>query len=108
VAEAPLSRPEAPPPPLQVPDSDSDDSEVEMLSARGNKRPTTDSSEEEDEFPSVKFRRGEPLPSDDELGGDGNDSGSDEGPDLEEDWSMMGAELERELGDELERELGDE
>ncbi|XP_037084771.1 RNA polymerase II subunit A C-terminal domain phosphatase-like [Pollicipes pollicipes] len=80
-------------------DADDDDEAAGGSCARAAKRPAReDEDSSEDESPSVRFRRGEPLPSDDELGGDGNDS--DGGPDLEEDWSMMGAELERELGGE--------
>lgn len=48
----------------------------------------------------MKFRRGEPLPSDLDLGDDSQDTpGSDEGVDDVDDgeWNMMGAALEREF-----------
>lgn len=106
--EPPPARPDTPVPPAPG-DGDSsggeddefDEDELGVSQGSGCgavKRRRSDEDSSEDESPSVKFRRGEPLPSDDELGGDGNDS--DGGPDLEEDWSMMGAELERELGGE--------
>lgn len=52
-----------------------------------------------DEDPSVKFRRGEELPSDLEIGQDSNSEGSAEAPDEidDGDWNMMGAALEREF-----------
>ncbi|KAF0295074.1 RNA polymerase II subunit A C-terminal domain phosphatase [Amphibalanus amphitrite] len=120
--ETPPPRPEAPaPPPPDDSDSERSDDDGAGVSSAAHRAPSEDGSSgdeshpaatgrgakrrasdggdsSEDESPSVKFRRGEPLPSDDELGGDGNDSDGN-GPDLEEDWSMMGAELERELGD---------
>lgn len=51
-----------------------------------------------DEFPSTKFRRGEKLDSDLDLG-DSNSDGSVDPPDEIEDgeWNMMGAALEREF-----------
>jgi RNA polymerase II subunit A-like phosphatase len=54
-------------------------------------------SDEEDEIPSTKFRRGEALPSDLEFEDDS--CGSDEPPDEidDGDWNMMGAALEREF-----------
>jgi RNA polymerase II subunit A-like phosphatase len=53
--------------------------------------------DDEDEMPSTKFRRGEALPSDLELGDDS--CGSDDPPDEIDDgeWNMMGAALEREF-----------
>uniref|UniRef100_A0A182N813 RNA polymerase II subunit A C-terminal domain phosphatase n=1 Tax=Anopheles dirus TaxID=7168 RepID=A0A182N813_9DIPT len=58
---------------------------------------TNASSEDDDESPSTKFRRGEDLPSDLELGS--NSEGSDEPIDDVDDgdWNMMGAALEREF-----------
>lgn len=51
-----------------------------------------------DEFPSTKFRRGENLDSDMDIG-DSNSEGSIEPPDEVDDgeWNMMGAALEREF-----------
>ncbi|XP_018803973.1 PREDICTED: RNA polymerase II subunit A C-terminal domain phosphatase isoform X1 [Bactrocera latifrons] len=54
--------------------------------------------DDDDESPSTKFRRGEKLPSDLEMGSDsddgshGNDDSGDDG-----EWNMMGAALEREF-----------
>lgn len=58
---------------------------------------TNASSEDEDESPSAKFRRGENLPSDLDMGS--NSEGSDEPIDDVDDgdWNMMGAALEREF-----------
>uniref|UniRef100_A0AAG5D5R0 RNA polymerase II subunit A C-terminal domain phosphatase n=1 Tax=Anopheles atroparvus TaxID=41427 RepID=A0AAG5D5R0_ANOAO len=58
---------------------------------------TNASSDDEDESPSVKFRRGEDLPSDLDMGS--NSEGSDEPIDEADDgdWNMMGAALEREF-----------
>lgn len=55
--------------------------------------------ESEDEFPSTKFRRGEPLSSDLDFGQDSNSEGSVEAPDEIDDveWNSMGAALEREF-----------
>ncbi|XP_061389542.1 RNA polymerase II subunit A C-terminal domain phosphatase [Musca vetustissima] len=56
--------------------------------------------EEEEEMPSEKFRRGEDLPSDLDIGNsDSNDGSDDNNPDEEDDgdWNMMGAALEREF-----------
>lgn len=52
-----------------------------------------------DEFPSTKFRRGEQLGSDLDIGQDSNSEGSVEPPDEVDDgeWNMMGAALEREF-----------
>ncbi|EDW92560.1 RNA polymerase II subunit A C-terminal domain phosphatase [Drosophila yakuba] len=52
--------------------------------------------DDDDEMPSAKFRRGEDLPSDLELGSDSN---SEKDPEDEDDgeWNMMGAALEREF-----------
>ncbi|XP_063238173.1 RNA polymerase II subunit A C-terminal domain phosphatase isoform X2 [Bacillus rossius redtenbacheri] len=69
----------------------------------GRKRPAremaTESDDEEEESPSAKFRRGEALPSDLDLGTEENSEGSegplDSGDDGE--WNMMGAALEREF-----------
>ena len=46
--------------------------------------------------PQAKFRRGEGVPSDYDLEQQSDDSGGEEG---EGEWSLMGAELERELLD---------
>ncbi|XP_063700934.1 RNA polymerase II subunit A C-terminal domain phosphatase [Culicoides brevitarsis] len=68
------------------------------LSGIGNDEDSNSSksSEEDDESPSVKFRRGE-VPSDVEDGS--SSKGSDEAPDDVDDgeWNMMGAALEREF-----------
>jgi len=59
-----------------------------------------DTEEDLEESPSSKFRRGEALPSDLDLGEDESASqGSDEPPDEVDDgdWNMMGAALEREF-----------
>ncbi|XP_069672382.1 RNA polymerase II subunit A C-terminal domain phosphatase isoform X1 [Periplaneta americana] len=55
--------------------------------------------DEEDDMPSAKFRRGEALPSDLDLGEEEDSCGSDEPPDDidDGDWNMMGAALEREF-----------
>lgn len=52
-----------------------------------------------DEFPSTKFRRGEQLSSDLDIGQDSNSEGSVDAPDEidDGDWNMMGAALEREF-----------
>ncbi|CAD7014863.1 RNA polymerase II subunit A C-terminal domain phosphatase isoform X1 [Ceratitis capitata] len=54
--------------------------------------------DDDDESPSTKFRRGEKLPSDIEMGSDSDDGShgnEDSGDDGE--WNMMGAALEREF-----------
>ncbi|XP_052893331.1 RNA polymerase II subunit A C-terminal domain phosphatase [Anopheles moucheti] len=58
---------------------------------------TNASSDDEDESPSAKFRRGEDLPSDLDMGS--NSEGSNEPIDDVDDgdWNMMGAALEREF-----------
>lgn len=77
------------------PDLDEEDEEEDMDSEEQE----DDDDEDDEESPAVKFRRGQGLPSDDDdLGNDGNVESDESGPDLEENWSMMGAELERELG----------
>ncbi|XP_030378182.1 RNA polymerase II subunit A C-terminal domain phosphatase [Scaptodrosophila lebanonensis] len=55
-----------------------------------------DGEEDDDDIPSAKFRRGEELPSDLEMGSDSN---SENNPEDEDDgeWNMMGAALEREF-----------
>ena len=50
------------------------------------------------EAPQAKFRRGEGVPSDFEVEQHSDDSGGEEG-EGEGEWSLMGAELERELLD---------
>lgn len=52
-----------------------------------------------DEFPSAKFRRGEQLESDLDIGQESNSEGSVDAPDEVDDgeWNMMGAALEREF-----------
>lgn len=60
----------------------------------------SDGDEETDDMPSTKFRRGEALPSDLDLGENESESqGSEEPPDETDDgdWNMMGAALEREF-----------
>lgn len=53
----------------------------------------------DDEYPSAKFRRGEQLDSDLDIGQESNSEGSAEAPDEVDDgeWNMMGAALEREF-----------
>lgn len=69
----------------------------------GTGTPTeSDGDEEGEDMPSTKFRRGEALPSDLDLGENGSESpGSEDPPDPDEmddgDWNMMGAALEREF-----------
>lgn len=86
-------------------------SSAESLTAempRGHKRTIGERNEDEDidentkdsdEFPSTKFRRGEQLDSDLDIGQDSNSEGSIEAPDEMDDgeWNMMGAALEREF-----------
>ncbi|KAK5647418.1 hypothetical protein RI129_002310 [Pyrocoelia pectoralis] len=89
---------------------DSSSSSAESLTAempRGHKRNADKRNEEdeeelkesEDEFPSAKFRRGEQLDSDLDIGQNSNSEGSVEAPDEIDDgeWNMMGAALEREF-----------
>ncbi|GAB0090440.1 RNA polymerase II subunit A C-terminal domain phosphatase [Sergentomyia squamirostris] len=60
---------------------------------------TENSSEDDDEMPSTKFRRGEDLPSDLDCsynGSEGSENPLDEDGD-DGDWNMMGAALEREF-----------
>lgn len=72
------------------------------LSGVGNEEPEEEDSKSssgssEDEMPSVKFRRGENLPSD--VEDNSSSKGSNEPPDDVDDgeWNMMGAALEREF-----------
>ncbi|XP_055687148.1 RNA polymerase II subunit A C-terminal domain phosphatase [Lutzomyia longipalpis] len=60
---------------------------------------TENSSEDDDEMPSTKFRRGEDLPSDLDIGSNNGSEGSENPLDDEDDgdWNMMGAALEREF-----------
>uniref|UniRef100_A0A182RTN8 RNA polymerase II subunit A C-terminal domain phosphatase n=1 Tax=Anopheles funestus TaxID=62324 RepID=A0A182RTN8_ANOFN len=62
-----------------------------------NSQTNASSSNDEDESPSAKFRRGEDLPSDLDMGS--NSEGSNEPIDDVDDgdWNMMGAALEREF-----------
>ncbi|XP_033254090.1 RNA polymerase II subunit A C-terminal domain phosphatase-like [Drosophila miranda] len=55
-----------------------------------------DEEDDDDEIPSAKFRRGEELPSDFEIGSDSNSENNQEDEDDGE-WNMMGAALEREF-----------
>ncbi|EDW73914.1 uncharacterized protein Dwil_GK19439 [Drosophila willistoni] len=52
--------------------------------------------DDDDDMPSAKFRRGEKLPSDLEMGSDSNSENNQEDEDDGE-WNMMGAALEREF-----------
>jgi len=66
---------------------------------RGHKRSSEVIALDDDnalDTPINKFRRGEEIPSDFEVGVASDDSGAEDGG--QEDWSLMGAELERELG----------
>lgn len=72
------------------------------VESRERKRSREDDAEDEstaDEFPSTKFRRGEELSSDLDIGQGSNSDGSVEPPDEidDGDWNMMGAALEREF-----------
>ena len=58
--------------------------------------PEADSEDANLETPTAKFRRGEGVPSDFEVEQQSDDSGGEE---IEGEWSLMGAELERELLD---------
>jgi len=58
--------------------------------------PEADSEDTNLETPTAKFRRGEGVPSDFEVEQQSDDSGGEE---IEGEWSLMGAELERELLD---------
>ncbi|KAK4885584.1 hypothetical protein RN001_001855 [Aquatica leii] len=64
-----------------------------------NEDEESDVKESDDEFPSTKFRRGEELGSDLDIGQESNSDGSAEPPDEIDDgeWNMMGAALEREF-----------
>ncbi|KAI9582783.1 RNA polymerase II subunit A C-terminal domain phosphatase [Glossina fuscipes] len=76
------------------------ENENEAEDENENKSSTDDNrDDEDDEMPSEKFRRGEDLPSDLEIGSDSNDNSDDNNPDEEDDgeWNMMGAALEREF-----------
>ncbi|XP_017866445.1 PREDICTED: RNA polymerase II subunit A C-terminal domain phosphatase [Drosophila arizonae] len=53
--------------------------------------------EDDDEVPSAKFRRGEELPSDLEMGSDSNSENNQEDDGDDGEWNMMGAALEREF-----------
>jgi len=68
---------------------------------RGFKRKSSECHLEGDDnamdTPYHKFRRGEEIPSDFEVGAASDDSGGEDG-EQDGDWSLMGAELERELG----------
>ncbi|XP_055848232.1 RNA polymerase II subunit A C-terminal domain phosphatase [Episyrphus balteatus] len=55
------------------------------------------SAEDEDEMPSTKFRRGEHLPSDLDIGSESNDGSDPQDNEDDGDWNMMGAALEREF-----------
>lgn len=96
--------------PITVESSSSSDESLTAELPRGFKRnrerlkadqDETDNAlqESEDEFPSTKFRRGEPLSSDLDFGQDSNSEGSVEAPDEIDDveWNSMGAALEREF-----------
>ncbi|KAL0279337.1 UNVERIFIED_CONTAM: hypothetical protein PYX00_000923 [Menopon gallinae] len=76
--------------------------DMEKEKSRKRKADTTTctDSEYDEESPSVKFRRGEPLPSDLDFGDDSQDSPASDEPldDVDDrDWNMMGAALEREF-----------
>lgn len=90
---------------------DSSSSSGESLTAempRGHKRSHEEQHQDEefeddtkdsDDCVSAKFRRGERLDSDLDIGQDSNSEGSTEAPDEIDDgeWNMMGAALEREF-----------
>lgn len=58
-----------------------------------------DEDEDDDEMPSARFRRGEDLPSDLDIGSECGSAGSNDPIDEDDDgdWNMMGAALEREF-----------
>jgi len=59
---------------------------------------TCTESDVEDDLPSTKFRRGEPLSSDIDLGDDSQDGSRDSQDDGDDStWTLMGAALEREF-----------
>lgn len=67
-------------------------------SQSGSSNNNSESDDDDDESPVDKFRRGDDLPSDLDIGsnnGDSSDQNDDEGDDG--DWNMMGAALEREF-----------
>ncbi|XP_060652892.1 RNA polymerase II subunit A C-terminal domain phosphatase [Drosophila nasuta] len=71
--------------------------DFDKSSNEGDENEDEENEEDDDEMPSAKFRRGEELPSDLEMGSDSNSENNqdDEGDDGE--WNMMGAALEREF-----------
>ncbi|XP_017061840.1 RNA polymerase II subunit A C-terminal domain phosphatase [Drosophila ficusphila] len=66
------------------------------ISSNDEAEDNNENEDDDDEMPSAKFRRGEKLPSDLEMGSDSN---SEKDPEDEDDgeWNMMGAALEREF-----------
>lgn len=71
----------------------------EIQSRKRSREDDADDESTADEFPSTKFRRGEELSSDLDIGQGSNSDGSVEPPDEidDGDWNMMGAALEREF-----------
>ncbi|KAL7735450.1 hypothetical protein ACLKA6_019561 [Drosophila palustris] len=72
--------------------------DFDKSSNEGDENDDEENEEDDDEMPSAKFRRGEELPSDLEMGSDSNSENNnqeDDGDDGE--WNMMGAALEREF-----------
>ncbi|XP_064542540.1 RNA polymerase II subunit A C-terminal domain phosphatase [Drosophila montana] len=70
--------------------------EFDKSSNEGDENDEEKEDEDDDEIPSAKFRRGEELPSDLEMGSDSNSENNQEDEDDGE-WNMMGAALEREF-----------
>ncbi|ALC40754.1 Fcp1 [Drosophila busckii] len=73
------------------------EAEFDKSSNEGDENDVEDEPEDDDDdVPSAKFRRGEELPSDLEMGSDSNSENNQEDEDDGE-WNMMGAALEREF-----------
>ncbi|XP_076041631.1 RNA polymerase II subunit A C-terminal domain phosphatase-like isoform X2 [Oratosquilla oratoria] len=93
---------DAPPNKRSLDEEEEEDTREETESTRiiKKRRSVTEnaesSDEDEDELPSIKFRQGGPLPSDDSDEDNDNEDDSEDGGD---DWGKLGADLERELWD---------
>lgn len=70
--------------------------DFDKSSNEGDDNDDEENEEDDDEMPSAKFRRGEELPSDLEMGSDSNSENNNQEDDDGE-WNMMGAALEREF-----------
>lgn len=76
-----------------------DDDDEDANSEKEGKDYNYDEDEDDDEMPSARFRRGEDLPSDLDIGSECGSVGSNDPIDEDDDgdWNMMGAALEREF-----------